>query len=252
MPDGWTWDPTLFGGSAAFYDQGRLPYPAGLEDALRDALDLDGTGRLLDVGCGPGTVALRVADLFEEVVGLDADADMVAEAGRRAPPNARFLVAMAEDLDRLGLGTFRVATLAQSFHWMDRPRVATALRRVLAPGGAVVHVDGRTTATPDALRTVIERRLSTVPRAGQGHLHHGTPSGEPEVLAAAGFAEPVVVVVPGGEVVERTADDVIAGVWATSASAPHLFGDDRPAVEPSCAPRSARARSPSGSTTPAW
>ena len=231
MPEGWTWDPTLFGGSAAFYAQGRLPYPSGLADTLRDALALDGTGRLLDVGCGPGTVALRLAHLFEEVVGLDADADMVAEAQRQAPPHATFVTAMAEDLDRLGLGTFRVITMAQSFHWMDRERVAGALRNVLAPGGAVVHVDGRTNVVPTELRAVIERRLGPVPRAGQGHLRHGTPSGEPEVLRAAGFGDPAVVVVPGGEVVVRSADDVIAGVWATSGSAPHLFGDDLPAVE---------------------
>ena len=231
MPEGWTWDSTLFGGSAAFYAQGRLPYPSGLAAALQHALHLDGSGRLLDVGCGPGTVAHLLADLFDEVVGLDADADMVAEAQRHAPPNATFVTAMGEDLDRLGLGTFRVVTMAQSFHWMDRERVADALRNVLEPGGVVVHVDGKTSSTPPELQAVLDRRLGTVKRAGQGVLRHGTPSGEAEVLAAAGFGEPAVVVVPGGETVVRTVDDVIAGVWATSASAPHLFGDDLPAVE---------------------
>jgi 2-polyprenyl-3-methyl-5-hydroxy-6-metoxy-1,4-benzoquinol methylase len=44
------------------------------------ALALDGRGRLLDVGCGPGIVALELTSLFEEVVGLDADPDMIAEA----------------------------------------------------------------------------------------------------------------------------------------------------------------------------
>ena len=40
--------------------------------------------RLLDVGCGPGIVALTLADLFADVVGVDADAEMLAEAQRRA------------------------------------------------------------------------------------------------------------------------------------------------------------------------
>ena len=32
-------------------------------------------------------------------------------------------------------------TFAASFHWMDRPRVASAVATMLDPGGAVVQVD---------------------------------------------------------------------------------------------------------------
>src|SRR5215472_6925633 len=102
MPKGWQWDETLFQGSAAYYERGRLPYPAGMADTLAAVLALDGRGRLIDVGCGPGTVALRLAHLFEEVVGLDADAEMLAEAERRAGElgiaNARWVRALAEEL----------------------------------------------------------------------------------------------------------------------------------------------------------
>lgn len=38
----------------------------------------------------------------------------------------------------------RVVTFAQSFHWMDRRRVAAAVRDLLIPGGAVVHVHAKT------------------------------------------------------------------------------------------------------------
>jgi 2-polyprenyl-3-methyl-5-hydroxy-6-metoxy-1,4-benzoquinol methylase len=68
------WDETLFAGAAAYYNRGRLPSAPGLADAFKNAFGLDGRGRLLDVGCGPGTVALPLAGLFREVVGLDADA----------------------------------------------------------------------------------------------------------------------------------------------------------------------------------
>src|SRR5436190_15932590 len=66
----WEWDETLFAGAAPYYMQGRLPYAEGLGDALRTSLALDGRGRLLDVGCGPGVVTVRLAHLFDEVVGL--------------------------------------------------------------------------------------------------------------------------------------------------------------------------------------
>jgi ubiquinone/menaquinone biosynthesis C-methylase UbiE len=93
------------------------------------------------VGCGPGTVALRLADLFAEVVGVDADRGMIEEAtwlaAKRDLANARWLRLRAEELPA-GLGTFRYATFAQSFHWMDRELVAAQVFDMLEPGGAFV------------------------------------------------------------------------------------------------------------------
>jgi len=57
----WEWDETLYAGSAPHYVTGRMPYPPSLADAIRDELGLDGTGRLLDVGCGPGSLTLLLA-----------------------------------------------------------------------------------------------------------------------------------------------------------------------------------------------
>ena len=142
----WEWDETLFSGAAAYYQQGRLPNAPRLAEAFGEALGLDGRGRLLDVGCGPGTVTLPLAGLFHEVVGIDADEGMIQEARRlaseRGVPNARWVRGRAEDLPA-DLGTFRVVTFAASFHWMDRPLVAGTVRGMLQPGGVVVHVDNR-------------------------------------------------------------------------------------------------------------
>lgn len=241
MPEGWVWDESLFAGSAAFYDRGRIPYPPGLHDAFASVADLRGAPRLIDVGCGPGTIALRLADLFAEVVGLDADRGMIEEATRAAAlrnvTNARWLRLRAEDLPA-GLGTFRYATFAQSFHWMERELVAAATFGMLEPGGAFVHPGGEELETPppagplphppppvDAIRQLRESYLGPGRRAGQGVLLHGTPGNEPEVLQAAGFEPPVSVRVTGGQILERTVDDVVAGVFSMSGSAPHLFGD---------------------------
>lgn len=40
--EGWTWDPSLYAGSAGYYAVGRAAYPAQLAAALTDALVLDG------------------------------------------------------------------------------------------------------------------------------------------------------------------------------------------------------------------
>jgi SAM-dependent methyltransferase len=244
---GWTWDETLYAGSAAYYAAGRVPYPGELVEALRAELGLDGRGRLLDVGCGPGSVTLLLAPLFEAAVGVDADRDMLAEASRRAReagvPGVGWRHLRAEDLPA-GLGTFRVVTFAQSFHWMDQELVAPRVRGMLEPGGAWVQVGGTTDGGGpgddplphprppwDRIQELVARYLGPVRRAGQGLLPAGTRSGEEEVLRRAGFTGPTRIEAGGGRVVERGVDDVVAAVFSLSSSAPHLFGAGLAAFE---------------------
>ncbi|GAA4234990.1 ubiquinone/menaquinone biosynthesis C-methylase UbiE [Streptosporangium album] len=246
MPDGWQWDSTLFQGSAAFYERGRLPYAPGFAETLATAVGLDGRGRLLDVGCGPGTVLLAMARCFTEAVGIDPDEDMLAEAERQAKrrgvTNARWVTARAEDLPA-GLGEFRVVVFANSFHWTDRDRVAATVFEMLEPGGAFVHMSdlkdqsGESVpqpqppspshpAPPNAeIRELARRYLGPVRRAGQGTLPNGTQNREDLVLAKAGFEAFERHVIPAGQVVERSADDIVAWVFSLSHSAPHLFED---------------------------
>ncbi|MDT7800292.1 MAG: hypothetical protein QOI78_3725 [Actinomycetota bacterium] len=238
----WSWDPSLYSGSAAYYARGRVAYPPALAEALSAELALDGSGRLLDVGCGPGSLTLLLAGGFEEAVGLDADPDMLAEAARLASEagirTCRWLHRRAEDLPA-GLGGFRLVTFAQSFHWLDRPRVAAAVRGMLAAGGACAHVHATTHQGADtgdlapphaAITDLVRRYLGPVRRAGQGVLPDGTASGEAEIYRAAGFRGPRRLEVPG-PVVTRDVDDVVAAVFSLSGSAPHLFGNRRERFE---------------------
>ncbi|WP_405429094.1 class I SAM-dependent methyltransferase [Micromonospora sp. NBC_00617] len=243
----WEWDETLYAGSAHHYSVGRLPYPPELADAIRTALDLDGTGRLLDVGCGPGSLTLLLAPLFEAAVGVDPDRGMLAEAQRTAAESQTTIVEWrhlrAEALPA-DLGTFRVATFAQSFHWMDRPLVARRVRDMLTPDGAWVHVSANTHqgVTGDDLLSrprppwpqideLVARYLGPVRRAGQGALPSGTPGGEGEIMLAAGFAGPTRITVEQGMVVERSVDEIASAVFSLSSSAPHLFADRLAAFE---------------------
>lgn len=234
----WEWDETLFAGAAAYYDRGRLPNARGLAGAFEKALGLDGRGRLLDVGCGPGTVTLPLADLFQEVVGLDADAGMIQEARRlaseRGVMNARWVQGRAEDLPA-DLGTFCVVTFAASFHWMDRPLVAGIVRGMLEPAGAVVHVDNRhqdglvvddSLPAPPVERIAELRRayLGEDRRAGQG-IRNSSPNDEAAVFRDAGFAGPEVVVVPDGRTIVRSSDDLVGETFSMSSTVPHLFGE---------------------------
>ena len=242
VPEGWTWDETLFLGSAPYYLQGRPPYAPTLAATLSDVLLLDGRQRVLDVGCGPGVLALEIAPYVAEVTGVDPDAGMLAEAKRRAAAmgitNASWLQLRAEEIPDT-LGPVRAATFGQSFHWVDQPLVAAKMRDMLEPGGAFVHVaDVKTPigereplphpAPPYAeIRSLIAAWLGPVARAGQGMLPKGSPNTEEPVLAAAGFLRPQRLHLPPAGPFVRTEEDVVAWVWSLSGSAPHLFGTRR-------------------------
>lgn len=262
----WQWDETLFAGAAAHYVRGRLPYAPGLAEVLADTLALNGRGRLLDAGCGPGIVALLLAHLFESVVGLDPDADMLAEAARRASErevtNASWVCLRAEELPAQ-LGTFRVVTFAASFHWMDRPKVATAVRSMLEAEGAAVQIDapayrpddltsgaarhGELPHPPPPQEAIVQLRrryLGSDQRAGQG-IRNTSPGNEDAVFRSVGYRPAQRVVVPDGRLMARTIDDLVAGVFSSSSTAPHLFGSRIQAFEADLRAELAAA-SPSG------
>jgi SAM-dependent methyltransferase len=195
---------------------------------------------LIDVGCGPGSVALLLAPLFAEVVGVDPDAGMITEAetesARRGVGNARWVEMPAEALPD-DLGSFRVATFAQSFHWMNRTKVASAVRGMLEPAGSWVHINATThrgvggaddlplPSPPHAeIRDLIDEHLGAVRRAGVTTLARGTPAGEDAVMMAAGLAGPRRVTV-AGPIYERSEEEVVASVFSLSWAAPHLFAD---------------------------
>jgi SAM-dependent methyltransferase len=239
------YDPTLYRGSAPYYARGRAPYSRELGPTLAAALALDGSGRLLDCGCGPGIVAIELAARFSEVVALDPDTEMLAEGARRAADaaagNIRWVCALAEDLPRLDLGTFRLVTFGQSFQWTDRERVAEAVYDLLEPGGALalivpdqglVRPEGLShPPVPDeAIRALIDRYLGPRRRAGQGFSTRH-PDRFEDALSRTRFGRPEIFRCPGRRDIVQDADAVVAGCFSTSYAAPHLFGDRRAAFE---------------------
>jgi SAM-dependent methyltransferase len=235
-----SYDPTLFEGAAAHYRYGRPPYSPQLEAVLTEELELDGSGRLLDGGCGPGILTVRLAHLFEEVVGLDPDAAMLAEGRRvadeRGIANIRWVQAVAEDLPGAAPGPYRLVTFGQSLHWTDEARVAEAVYDMLDPGGTlamIVHeVEGRPKppspgqpSIPHAeIQALVEKYLGPTRRAGQGVAPVRTHRFA-DVLVRTRFGAPRSVFVPGIPDLLRDSESVLSGYLSMSSSAPHLFGD---------------------------
>jgi SAM-dependent methyltransferase len=163
------YDLTVYEGTAWYYSRYRPKYPPSLVSLLREHFRLDGTGRLLDLGCGPGPVAIALAHLFEEVIAVDPDDAMRAEGERiareRGITNIEWRFGGSKDLSP-ALGQFRLVTMGNSFHWMDRARTLEALYNLVTDGGGIAVVgEGAPIPPPPptrwraAINTVLKRYL---------------------------------------------------------------------------------------------
>lgn len=234
------YDPTIYLGSAAHYRHGRPAYSPELEALLTQEAGLDGNGRLLDVGCGPGVLTVRLAHLFEQSVGLDPSASMLAEGGRAAREKGvesiQWVLGLAEDLPPVAPGPYRLVTFGQSFHWTDEQPVAETIYDMLEPGGALALVVHTVTGRPrppdpgapaiphDEIKALVEKYLGSIRRAGQGTSPQRTHRFE-DVLVRTRFGVPRQFFVPGIPDLLRDSDSVLSGYLSLSSAAPHLFGD---------------------------
>ena len=116
----------------------------------RIVADVTGAGlvpgqRILDVGTGPGDLALTLARALPgvRVDGIDRSADMIAYATRTAEGRATFTAADAAHMPYPD-GTFDLVVSSMSrHHWADAPGVLAEIRRVLAPAGRAWIYDAR-------------------------------------------------------------------------------------------------------------
>jgi trans-aconitate methyltransferase len=131
--------PRRFTRAAAHYRGGRPPYAPALIRQVAHATGLQPQHRVLDLGCGPGSLAIGFGYFAGEVLGLDPEPAMLqaaVEAARGLVPNVSFRRASSHDLSP-ALGRFRLVTMGRSFHWMDREDTLRRLDSLLDPGGAI-------------------------------------------------------------------------------------------------------------------
>ncbi len=152
MPTTTDTEPTTTACCAAFYEQdwvqavlGDSFHPGGtdLSTRLIRGLHLPANARILDVACGIGTTARRMAREFGlEVVGLDASASNVAKAeGHLSGETATFVIGDAAKLPFPDASFDAVVCECAVSTFADQARVAAEFARVLKPGGLVGITD---------------------------------------------------------------------------------------------------------------
>ena len=108
-----------------------------VREQLVDFVAPAGTERGLDSGTGAGTLALALAPLVREVVGVDVVPELLDRAREGAPPNVSFVEGDATSLP-FDTGSFDLSCTRRTLHHIGRPERAVAeLARVTAAGGRV-------------------------------------------------------------------------------------------------------------------
>lgn len=151
MPTIAPFDPTRFSSAIPHYAAGRPAYSERLVSWLAQDAGLGQSSRVLDLGCGPGSLTLPLARRGGTTIGIDPDAGMV-DAGRRAAKAAGVAIDwrvgssfdLGDDLAPLDL-----VTIARAFHWMDREATLERLDTLVRPGGAVALVNTELHAVGD-------------------------------------------------------------------------------------------------------
>ncbi|RMI46245.1 class I SAM-dependent DNA methyltransferase [Streptomyces triticirhizae] len=123
-------------------DLDRRPLERALLGAFAELVQSGGSGLpVADLGCGPGRITgylhgLGVSGMF----GIDLSPEMVAVA-RRAHPGLRFEVGAMHDLDLADGSLGGVVAWYSTVHTPpeELPAVFAEFRRVLAPGGRLIH-----------------------------------------------------------------------------------------------------------------
>jgi SAM-dependent methyltransferase len=189
----------LWGAAARDWSELNEPHCAVFYEAVFDAIGVDGSAELLDVGCGAGLALQIAAKRGATVTGLDASAALLEIAAERVP---------GADLRRGDLeslpyrdGTFSAVTSFNAVQYAADPVAALReLKRVARPGSPVAVLSW---GDPERCQTrtilaAIGGLLPPPPPGAGGPFALAAPGKLEELLGAAGLTA-----VGSGEVQQR-------------------------------------------------
>jgi SAM-dependent methyltransferase len=213
-----------FASTVAYYENARPPYGAAFFAAVAGELGFDRSQRLLDVGAGPGLLAIGFAPFCGEVLGVDPEPAMVEaarSAAERAGVAAGFIEGRFED-KAATLGAFDVVTIGRAIHWLDPELARKALDRIVKPLGRILvchasSVDDGRNPWLGAFKAVRDRWRDDRPKHDRDVFFAGgqfVPCGTISVETA--------TAIPA----ERLADRILS----MSTSSPERLGDEVPAM----------------------
>jgi ubiquinone/menaquinone biosynthesis C-methylase UbiE len=219
----------LFAGTAHTYMEYRVAHPSSFMDHLAN---LAPQGTVLDLGCGPGSVALALAERGREVIAIDANPEMIdaarAAAARRClAADVDWRVGDAHDLS--GLPLVDGVTIGDAFHWFDRTEVLRQVDRLVVAGGFVAVVMSFTAGTPKPwwyplVDRVIHRYLGSTRFAGPNNMYREPVGGDHETaLRASAFDH--LTVTRTDQHIQLSLEQVLGNQYTQAYTSPPVLGD---------------------------
>jgi hypothetical protein len=219
-----------FASTASTYEHLRPPYPDAFFHSVAQRLGLAKRCALIDLGTGPGLLALGFAPYVGRVVGVDPETAMIdaaRQAAARAGQHLTLIEGKAETLP-LDISNFDIVTIGRALHWMDREATLARLDGLVARDGAILIcasfsvTDGRNPWLDGY--NEIRRRWSPAKlweEAGKGSRTHRDL---PTFFRGSPFAPTELVAVETSHTVSL--QDLTQRVLTYSSSSPEALGDN--------------------------
>lgn len=186
-------NPTHYDQAAWSYREGRLNYAPHLIQKAAETASLDSDSTVLDLGCGPGTIANEIAQYTGHVLGVDISKVMIEIGQEHAPDNVTYIQGSSNNMSFIDR-PLRLVTFGRSFHWMHREDTLRILDKSVEPGGclAFFYVAPFTGTSPSHQWWVAVRRLANTLKLGE--QEKDTPLGKDAerdeiVLARSAFSK---------------------------------------------------------------
>jgi SAM-dependent methyltransferase len=137
----------------------------------------------VDVGCGTGVLAGKLASRFGRVTGIDADGGMSAAARARLAGDPRVSIVRCrfdEFAAAAGQSEVDLITMVAVLHHLDLSDTLARIPGLLAPGGRLLVVG---LAKVDSLADAVVDLLSTAANPVMGVIKHPRPARQPDPTA---------------------------------------------------------------------
>jgi SAM-dependent methyltransferase len=227
-----SFDPRRFRSTVPFYTRYRLGYPEVLLARVAAFAGLRPGDAVMDLGCGPGLLAVPLARMGFRVTAIDPEPEMLAACATAADAAGVALdLRQGSSFDLpAGIGSFRLVTMGRAFHWMDRVATLAVLDSLVTADGAVALFHDEHPKTAENAWRILLREMG-----GRSKAPHRLEAARPDFRSHEALLMDSAFPRLSGmsEFVRRaiTVDEVVGLASSLSSTAPEALGEDAGAFE---------------------